>query len=145
MNDFRIDIQLRWSDLDPNFHLRHSVYYDWGALCRVDFLNRFNLDAGIMQQFHIGPILFREECVFKREVVYGDKITIDLKLLKSKRNYSRWSIHHTIRKNEDVISAILTVDGAWINTKERKLATPPAIVETTFNEMPRDENFQWLD
>jgi len=145
MNDFRIDIQLRWSDLDPNFHLRHSVYYDWGALCRVDFLNRFELNAGIMQQFHIGPILFREECVFKREVVYGDKITIDLKLLKSKRNYSRWSIHHTIRKNEEVVSAILTVDGAWINTTERKLATPPAIVETTFNEMPRDENFQWLD
>jgi acyl-CoA thioester hydrolase len=145
MNDFRLDIQLRWSDLDPNFHLRHSVYYDWGALCRVDFLNRFNLNAGTMQQYQIGPILFREECVFKREVVYGDKITIDLKLIKTKRNYSRWSIQHTIRKNEDIVSAIVTVDGAWINTKERKLAVPPGIVETTFSEMPRDENFQWVD
>jgi len=145
MNDFRIDIQLRWSDLDPNFHLRHSVYYDWGALCRVDFLNRFSLDSVIMQQHQVGPILFREECVFKREVMYGDKITIDLKLIKSKRNYARWSIQHTIRKNEDVISAIVTVDGAWINTKERKLAVPPGIVETTFNEMPRHENFQWID
>ena len=145
MNDFRLDVQLRWSDLDPNFHLRHSVYYDWGALCRIDYLNRFNLDTAIMQQYQVGPILFREECVFKREVVYGDKITIDLQLIKSKRNYSRWSIQHTIRKNEDVVSAILTVDGAWINTKERKLATPPAIVETTFNGMPRAENFQWID
>lgn len=145
MNDFRLDIQLRWSDLDPNFHLRHSVYYDWGALCRVEFLNRFNLNAAVMQQYNVGPILFREECVFKREVVYGDKITIDLKLIKSKRNYSRWSIQHVIRKNEDVVSAIVNVEGAWINTKERKLAVPPAIVESCFIEMPHDENFQWSD
>ena len=145
MNNFSLDIQLRWSDLDPNFHLRHSVYYDWGALCRVEFLNRFNLNAAAMQKHQIGPILFREECVFKREVVYGDKITIDLNLLKTKRNYSRWSIQHVITKNEDIISAIITIDGAWINTKERKLVVPPAIVESCFSEMPRDEQFQWSD
>ncbi|MEJ0102188.1 MAG: acyl-CoA thioesterase [Bacteroidota bacterium] len=104
MNDFIIDIQLRWSDLDPNFHLRHSVYYDWGALSRIEFLNRSDLTAHAMQQLNIGPILFREECVFKKEIRSGDKITIDLKLLKAKRDYSRWSIQHTVRKNGDIIS-----------------------------------------
>ena len=145
MNDFTIDIQLRWSDLDPNFHLRHSVYYDWGALSRIEFLTRFDLTAYAMQQLNIGPILFREECVFKKEIRSGDTITIDLKLLKTRRNYSRWSIQHTVRKNGDIISAIITVDGAWMNTLERKLATPPAIVEKVFSEMPRDENFQWTN
>ena len=24
-------VEIRWSDLDPNFHLRHSVYYDYGV------------------------------------------------------------------------------------------------------------------
>lgn len=38
MEKFIQEIQLRWSDLDPNFHLRHSVYYDWGAFCRIEFL-----------------------------------------------------------------------------------------------------------
>ncbi len=145
MNNFLLDIQLRWSDLDPNFHLRHSVYYDWAALCRVDFLNQFNLNAATMKQHQIGPILFREECVFKREVVYGDKVNIDLKLLKSRIDYSRWIIQHIIRKNEDVISAIVNIDGAWMNTKERKLAVPPAIVGSCFSEMPRDEQFQWVE
>jgi acyl-CoA thioester hydrolase len=145
MNEFKIDIQLRWSDIDPNLHLRHSVYYDWGALCRIDFLTRFNLTAHKMHQLHIGPILFREECVFRKEIRSGDKITIDLKLIKSRKNFSRWSIQHTVRKNEDIVCAIITVDGAWINTSERKLATPPAEVENTFSEMPRDENFQWMD
>jgi acyl-CoA thioester hydrolase len=145
MDKFIIDIQLRWSDLDPNFHLRHSVYYDWGALSRIEFLNKYDLTVEAMQRLHIGPILFREECVFKREIRQGDKITIDLILLKSKRDYSRWSIQHVIKKNEDRVSAIITIDAAWINTVERKLAVPPPEVERVFTEMPLAENFQWTD
>lgn len=50
MEQFSKEIQIRWSDLDPNFHLRHSVYYDWGAWCRVEFLNEFGLTAEVMTQ-----------------------------------------------------------------------------------------------
>ena len=145
MEKFVKEIQLRWSDLDPNFHLRHSVYYDWGALCRIEFLNEFHLTTAIMQRLHFGPILFREECVFKKEIRQGDKISIDLTLLKAKRDYSRWSIRHVVMKNESITSAILTVDGAWINTLERKLAIPPPEAAEVFSQMPIHEDFQWLD
>ena len=145
MEKFIKEVQLRWADLDPNFHLRHSVYYDWGAFCRIEFLNEFGLTTDVMQRLHFGPILFREECLFKKEIRQGNKITIDLKLLRSKRNFSRWTIQHIIQKNVDTVAAILTVDGAWINTIERKLAVPPPEVEKVFSQMPVDGNFQWLD
>ncbi|MER3499249.1 MAG: thioesterase [Chitinophagaceae bacterium] len=144
MENFFIDIQLRWSDLDPNFHLRHSVYYDWGALCRIEFLNRYGLTTKMMQQNNFGPIIFREECVFRKEIRNGDKVKMNLCLLKAKRDYSRWTIQHTLYKNEDIVSALLTLDGAWINTIERKLFTPPMQVVNTFSQMPVDESFQWL-
>jgi acyl-CoA thioester hydrolase len=38
MLDFKRQVDLRWSDLDPNFHLRHSVYYDFGAKLRMDYI-----------------------------------------------------------------------------------------------------------
>jgi acyl-CoA thioester hydrolase len=145
MEKFIKEVQLRWSDLDPNFHLRHSIYYDWGAFCRIEFLNEFGLTGAVMQGLAFGPILFREECVFRKEIRQGDKITIDLALSKARRNYSRWTIHHIIRKNDDVLCATLTVDGAWINTLERKLATPPEVVEKVFSQMPVRADFQWLD
>ena len=145
MEKFIREVQVRWSDLDPNVHLRHSVYYDWGAFCRVAFFYEYKLSAELMQQLQIGPILFREECVFKREIRLGDKVTINLKILKAKKDYSRWTIQHTIVKNIDIISAIITVDGAWLNIAKRKLATPPGEVLDVFSQMPADENFQWLD
>lgn len=145
MESFFKEIQIRWSDLDPNVHLRHSVYYDWGALSRIEFLHEHKLTTGLMQQLHIGPILFKEECVFKKEIRLDDKVIISLQLLKAKRDYSRWSIQHIISKNDGVVSAILTVDGAWLNTEERKLAIPPPQVSDVFSQMPRGKDFQWID
>ena len=145
MESFIKELQIRWADLDPNFHLRHSVYYDWGALSRIEFLYAHGLTAELMNQFNFGPILFREECVFRKEIRLGDPVTIGLKLLKAKRDYSRWSIQHDILKNNDVVSAILTVDGAWLDTQKRKLAAPPSQASDVFSQMPVGENFQWLD
>ena len=141
MENFIKEIQIRWSDLDPNFHLRHSVYYDWGALSRIEFLYARGLTAELMEQLHFGPILFREECIFKKEVRFGDKITIGLKLLKARKDYSRWTIQHDIIKNNEVVSAILTVDGAWLDTGKRKLAAlkarfPCASLSPLFRNAP---------
>jgi len=143
MEDFNRIIQIRWSDLDPNFHLRHSVYYDWGAYCRVEFLNAYGLDAHAMQKLQFGPILFREECVFRKEIRSGDEVKIDLKLIKSRKDYSRWTIQHQVIKNGDVLSAVITGDGAWMNVRERKLATPPEQVHHVFSQMPLGEDFEW--
>ncbi len=145
MENFPKEIQIRWSDLDPNFHLRHSVYYDWGALSRIEFLYAHGLTAALMQQLHFGPIIFREECVFKKEIRFGDKVAIDLKLLKSRKDFSRWTIQHEIIKNGDVISAIITVDGAWLDTVQRKLVASPQQASDTFSQMPFAKDFQWLD
>lgn len=143
MDDFSRLIQIRWSDLDPNFHIRHSVYYDWGAYVRVEFLNAYGLTAQVMQELKFGPILFREECVFRREIRSGDEVSINVKAVRAKQDFSRWSIRHEITKADGTVCAILTVDGAWMDVVRRKLATPPEKVFEVFNLMPRSEDFQW--
>ena len=145
MKEFIKEMQVRWSDLDINGHLRHSVYYDWGTFCRVQFLNAHKLTLDAMIKLNISPILFREECVFRKEIFLNDKVTVNLELLNAKKNFSRWTIQHTIFKNADIVSAILTVDGAWIDITKRKLAVPTDEVANVFNLMPRNKNFQWLD
>jgi len=144
MKEFTRLVQVRWSDLDPNFHLRHSVYYDWGAFCRVEFLNEYGLTAEVMQQLHFGPILFKEECVFRREIRMGDVVTMNLHLVRSRKDYSRWSIQHQVMKNGDTLCAVITVDGAWINVTQRKLMSPPEQVIEVFSKMPVSETFEWI-
>jgi acyl-CoA thioester hydrolase len=136
-------LDIRWSDLDPNLHLRHSVYYDYGAFCRISFLNSQGLTPTFMMEHSIGPILFREECIFRKEVRLGDNLHIDLRLASAGPTFARWTIKHNIMKNDNVLAAVITVDGAWIDIKRRKLASPPEEVFKTFNEMPRTDDFAW--
>ncbi len=142
-NPFIKTIDVRWADLDPNYHVRHSVYYDYGAYCRICFFNENGITSPFLAEHQIGPILFREECIFRKELRLGDAVTIDLQLLKAKSDYSRWSIQHIIRRNND-LAATLTLDGAWIDTIKRKLTNPPGLAHETFDKMPRMEKFEWL-
>jgi acyl-CoA thioester hydrolase len=144
MTEFSRKIQVRWSDLDPNFHVRHSIYYDWGAFVRIEFLNEHGLTYQVMQELKFGPILFREECVFRREVLSGDEIIMNLQLLRSKKDFSRWSIQHQLTKSDGTLCAVLTVDGAWMDVVRRKLSSPPEKVHEVFAEMPKSQPFEWM-
>lgn len=142
MSVFTKEISIRWSDLDPNFHMRHSAYYDFGAQHRIEILEQQGLTMRIMQQQHFGPVLFREECVFRKEIHMGDVITISTKIGKMKDDASRWTIVHELRNQLDELCAVISVDGAWMDTKLRKLANPtPEIAKEVMHAFPKTEDF----
>ncbi len=144
MNQFNTSVEVRWSDLDPNFHLRHSVYYDYGAYCRIRFLESYGITARFMQERHFGPVIFREECVFRKEVHLSDVITLDIKLLKARKDGSRWTMQHQIFKNNEIVAAVITLDGAWMDIEKRKLTIPPPEVQRTFELAPKTDGFEWI-
>ena len=67
MSAFEKNIEIRWSDLDPNHHLRHSAYYDYGAYSRICFLNEHGLTAEIMLQHNIGPYFSGKNACLKKK------------------------------------------------------------------------------
>ena len=143
MPRFEKKLEIRWSDLDPNYHVRHSAYYDYGAYCRVAFLNQQGITSELMLQHNIGPILLKESCVFKREIKFGDEVMINVKIEKATPDMSRWTMVHEIWKSGTVLAAILTVEGAWIDTKLRKMARPPADFVGAFDELEKTDNFEY--
>ncbi len=144
MNSYNKSIEIRWSDLDPNFHVRHSVYYDMCAYVRMSFLTDYGLSAGVLTAHQIGPILFREECLFKREIKFGDIVSINLWLKQCSPSFSRWTMQHDIIIDTETIAAQVTVDGAWIDTARRKLTIPEVLVKQTFDQLPKSADFKWL-
>ena len=141
MKEYSKNAEIRWSDIDPNFHVLHSRYYDYGAFCRLSFMTEQGIDPQFLSENNIGLILFREECVFKKEIKFGDSLLINLKLDKCNTDASRWSLRNELWINGDILAAIVTADGAWIDTKLRKVTSPPAVCKSVFDRMPRSENF----
>lgn len=141
MEDFIIKIQVRWADLDPNFHMLHSKYYDLGAQSRISYMVAKGITPAFMKQHDIGPIVFREECIFKREIGFGDDITVNVRMKKITADCSRWTMVHEVYKNGDTLAAFMTCDGAWMNTVLRKLAVPPQEIVNVFEHAPRTTDF----
>jgi len=139
---FQKNLEIRWSDLDPNFHIRHSVYYDMGAYCRMAFLDEQGITAAEMMRYHIGPIIFREECIFRSEIRFGDGVTIDLQLAGVSEDYRKFAMRHQVFKNGDTLAAIIHIDAAWMNTELRKVSVPPESFLQGFNALHRADDFQ---
>ena len=142
MSTFTKELSLRWSDLDPNFHVRHSVYYDFGAQHRLEILEQHGLTMKVMQENHLGPILFKEECIFRKELRMNQRIYITTKIAKLNEDASRWTIVHELTNDKNELCSLISVDGAWMDTKMRKLANPtPKIILDVMNVLPKTENF----
>ena len=144
MNTYTVPIQIRWADIDQNRHLRHSAYYDFGATVRMAFLTEHGLSTHKMEELKIGPVLFREEALFKREIKLEDRITLDIDILRATPDFSRWSLRHQFVKADGTLAAVLTIDGAWMDLDKRKLTSPPAFIQDIFKAFPQPPEFQWL-
>ena len=144
MDNYKEALNIRWADIDANRHLRHSVYYDFAAAMRMNYLNSHGLTTEKLIEFQVGPILFREEAVFKREVRLEDKVQIDVQLTKSMPDYSRWSLRHNITKPDGTVCTIITVDGAWMDLVKRKLTAPNDFIKSIFSEFPKSPDFELL-
>ncbi|HOP45080.1 MAG TPA: acyl-CoA thioesterase [Flavobacteriales bacterium] len=142
---FRQPVVLRWADIDANFHLRHSVYYDLCAQQRMDVLAEVGLTMADMQRERFGPILFREECVFRREIKLGDPVFLEVAIHHLSRDHRKFGfVHRFVSADEDLL-ATLTVEGAWMDAVKRKLTVPPDAAVQAVDRLPHSPDFSWLD
>jgi acyl-CoA thioester hydrolase len=144
MNPFSRSIQIRWSDMDANRHLRHSAYYDYAAAMRIMVLGDRGLTLKKLEEFEVGPILFREEAIFKREIRLDDKIALDLEMVRSTADFSRWSLRHHFIKEDGTIAALLNIDGAWLDLVKRKLIVPNEMTQNIFASFPKATDYELI-
>lgn len=129
--------QVLWAQLDPNRHLRHSAYADYCAQARSNMLNSLGLSLAEFAKNGIGPILFREELIYHKEISLDEKITVTVVLTKFNQSNGRFSFRHEVFKADGIKAATVNVDGAWLNLKERKLTNIPESWVIAFDKIPK--------
>lgn len=139
---FEIPFTTSWSNFDPNAHMRHTAYNDYAAEVRSRFfaLNGFSLSD--FAKHNIGPILFKEETSFFREILVGEDIKGNLTLTGASSKFERFKFKHEIIKDNGVIAAEILVFGAWIDLTKRKLTVPPQEMIDIFNKLEKPSDFE---
>ena len=139
MKKFKKKIEVRWSDADANRHVRHSAYYEYGAHVRIRFFAVCGFDARAMNDLGIGPILFKEECSFIKEIHPDDTITINILKGEISENGARWVLHHEIFNQNNEKCAHISVKGAWLDLEKRKLILPPKAMADALHTLEKGD------
>ncbi|AQS93877.1 thioesterase [Polaribacter sp. BM10] len=139
---FKVTFNTKWSDFDPNRHMRHTAYNDYAAEVRVRYFAKYNFSIEEFTKHNLGPILFTEETSFRKEIHLGENITVNLKLQGLSENNERWKIVHEVFNEQGKLSAIIKVYGAWIDLTKRKLRTPPEETKEMFEHAERAEDYE---
>ena len=140
---YRRKVALRWADIDANYHLRHTVYYDLGSEQRINYLASHGVTMGFMQEQGFGPVLFREECRFLKEVRIEDELKIEMSITGLSRDFRKFAFQHRFLRGEEVC-AIVRVEGAWFDARARKVFVPPQPVIAAMEHGPRAEDLAWI-
>jgi len=139
---FEVNFKTKWSDFDPNRHMRHTAYNDYAAEVRVRFFQEHGLSINEFAKLNIGPILFKEETSFYKEIHIGENINVHMELEGVSKGIERWRFTHQIFNQEGKLSAEIKVYGAWIDLLKRKLTAPPADFVKIFEDLPKTSNFK---
>ena len=133
--------QVLWSQIDANQHMRHSAYADLAAQARLNMLNQVGLDPVKLFGYKIGPVLFREELFYLREIVLGDQVKVTCEVMRSRADGSRWTIRHEIYRGDGIKAALIIAEGAWIDMEKRKLTLLPELLSNLFLDAPRSADY----
>ena len=141
---FKCSFPTRWSDFDPNNHMRHTAYNDYAAESRVRLFKKFGLSMTEFEKLKIGPILFQENTKFLKEIIMGDDITVEVLLLGVSENGERFKFRHHIFRGDGNLAAEIEIFGAWMDHTKRKLTTPPPIIMELAEKLTKTDDFEFI-
>ncbi|CAN5385378.1 hypothetical protein BH09BAC6_BH09BAC6_25000 [soil metagenome] len=134
--------QVLWAQIDANQHMRHTAYADFAAQARLTMLESLGLKPSVLYGYKIGPVLFREELIYLREVGINETVKVTCEITRSLPDGSRWSIRHDLYRGDGVKAAVIIADGAWIDMEKRKLAVLPKELSQMFMKAPLSRDYE---
>jgi acyl-CoA thioester hydrolase len=133
---FSLEFDVRWADCDPNRHLRHSAYADYATHVRFAYIEAQGFALPRFEEERFGPVIFREETQYLREVRLGERIKLDFEVLAFSEDHIRWSVMHTVWNGAGKRAAIVSLDGCWLDMDTRKAIVPPDDLRDIMRRLP---------
>lgn len=132
---------VRWSDLDANRHVRNTIFSELATHTRFRLLESNGFGQAEFEAMRFGPVMFREEIRYRRELVFGEDVTVTVLFAGLSADGSRWRVHQEVTRADGKQAALLTIEGAWIHLDSRKLVPPPRELLELLEGLPRTDDF----
>jgi acyl-CoA thioester hydrolase len=144
VDQFRQSFRVGWGDLDGNHHMANRAFLDRAADTRVLFFAHHGFPVARFALERIGPVILREELVYRKELRLLDEFTVDLEAFGFSPDGTRFDLSNTFRSSDDRVAAVVRSEGLWFDLDQRRPRTPLPELDAICRTMPRGEGFKEL-
>ncbi|AVP99383.1 thioesterase [Ahniella affigens] len=141
---FRQTFQAGWGDMDFNAHMANTAFLDRAADVRMMFFAAHGFPMSEFRQRRLGPVLFRDEIDYQREISLLEMFHVELTLAGLAPDGSRFIMQNTFTNDAGKLCARIQSSGSWLNLETRKLQPPPPDLLAALNEIARTDTFAEL-
>jgi len=141
---FSASFQVGWSQIDFNQHMRNSAFLDLCVDTRVLFFETRGFPAVEFERLQIGPVIFREELDYLRELRLMERVTVTLALSGLSADGRRFQLRSELFAADGQLAGRVNTSGAWFNLVTRKVIVPPEALSAILSASPRTDDFAVL-
>lgn len=138
------EFEIRWSDVDANWHLANSAYVNFMSHTRMGFLMELGFNQKTMAQHSLGPVVFYEHIYYFKEAFFGKPVKVSLELLGVSEDGKFFKFHHNFYDAKGINFAHCEILGAWIDLKSRSLTGLPEEFLTAFSKVDKADGYKTL-
>jgi acyl-CoA thioester hydrolase len=142
MDTYSKTYRIRFSDIDANRHVNHSVYVDAAGEMRYEFFAEHGFPPERFERLGIGPVYTKITTQFLREVLLGETITITFTLAGLSAQGMFWKVHHDILKSNGKKAVRMDMEGTILDLTTRKPVPSNEELMQVFQLIPRAEDFE---
>jgi len=124
-----------WSHVDPNFHLRGSVYFDFCDQVRVSYFKEQGMPMLAWRKYNAGPILLEQHIRYFKEILMEETVSVEARHigLSEDKRFSR--VQHRFVKADGTEAARVEVTVAFMDLNARKLMPAPDEIVAILNQL----------
>ena len=122
----RLELKVRFYELDPYGHLNHSAFVQFFEVGRVELLDEAGLGLEAFSELGYQFVVTNIETAFERSVVAGDVLMVETEVLEIRRASSRWR-QRLLRRDEVVARQLLRA--AITDTTGKPVRAPRSLAE----------------
>ncbi len=111
---------------------------------RFEYFERCGFPGRRFAIERIGPVVLREEIIYRRELRFQDEFTVDLQVTGISSDGIRFSVQHTFRDATGQVAAVVTSEGLWLDLESRRPRAPSAELDAAQRALPRADSYREL-
>lgn len=122
----RLDLKVRFYELDPYGHLNHSAYIQFFETGRIELLEEVGVGLESFAARGFRFVVNRIQTSFDRPVHAGETITVETEVVEFRRASSLW--RQRLMRGDEVV-ARQEVRAAITNTEGKPARVPADVIE----------------